>query len=181
MQSIVLALSDLTEGGVTVLGIPIPSSSPVFLSIVGVHVTAGIGCVVAGVVAMFARKAPGRHPRAGSVYFWSLVVVFLTMAALSIIRWPHDNALFALGIVSLAAAVVGRTARRRGERRLLRAHVVGMSVSYIVLLTAFYVDNGPHLPLWRELPLWAFWILPSVAGAPLLIRVLRHHPLLTRN
>ena len=181
MLSIDLALSELTEGGVTVLGIPIPSSSPVFLSIVGVHVAAGIVCVVSGLVAMLARKAAGRHPRAGSVYFWSLLVVFVSMAALSTIRWPHDNALLALGIVSFTAAVVGRAARRRGEVRLLRVHVVGMSVSYIVLLTAFYVDNGPHLPLWRELPEWAFWVLPGVVGAPLLIRVLRKHPLLTNN
>jgi len=27
-----------------------------------------------------------------------------------------------------------------------------MGVSYIVLLTAFYVDNGKSLPLWKELP-----------------------------
>ena len=27
-----------------------------------------------------------------------------------------------------------------------------MGASYILLLTAFYVDNGKNLPLWRELP-----------------------------
>jgi hypothetical protein len=27
------------------------------------------------------------------------------------------------------------------------AGVTGMGISYILLLTAFYVDNGPHLPL----------------------------------
>jgi hypothetical protein len=36
--------------------------------------------------------------------------------------------------------------------RGLSVHVTAMGVSYIVLLTAFYVDNGPHLPLWRSLP-----------------------------
>jgi len=41
------------------------------------------------------------------------------------------------------------------------------------MLTAFYVDNGPHLPLWRHLPTWAFWALPSVVGVPLIMRALR--------
>ena len=72
----------MTNEGVVVLGIPIPSSSPVFLSIVAVHVAAGLTCTVAGIVAMLAPKRSGRHPSAGTVYYWSLVVVFLSMAAL---------------------------------------------------------------------------------------------------
>jgi hypothetical protein len=34
------------------------------------------------------------------------------------------------------------------------------------MLTAFYVDNGPHLPLWDHLPAPAFWLLPSLIEAP---------------
>jgi hypothetical protein len=45
------------------------------------------------------------------------------------------------------------------------------------MLTAFYVDNGKNLPLWKELPQIAFWILPSLIGAPLVLRALPHHPL----
>jgi hypothetical protein len=41
------------------------------------------------------------------------------------------------------------------------------------MLTAFYVDNGPHLPLWDHLPTFAFWLLPSAIGAPVIIRALR--------
>jgi hypothetical protein len=44
-----------------------------------------------------------------------------------------------------------------------------------VLLTAFYVDNGPRLPLWKELPPIAFWTLPSLIGLPLLARALARH------
>lgn len=50
--------------------------------------------------------------------------------------------------------------------------MVGMSLSYIVLLTAFYVDNGPRLPLWERLPTIALWIGPSLIGLPLLARAL---------
>jgi hypothetical protein len=168
----------MPDQGVVVLGIPIPSSSPLFLSIVAVHVVAGLVCTFAGIVAMFSAKAPGRHPSAGTVYFWSLVVVFLTMTALSILRWPENIHLFALGILSFSAGVVGRMVRRRSWLGWLAVHVTAMAVSYILLLTAFYVDNGPHLPLWRSLPPLVHWLLPSVVGLPILAWTLRRHPLL---
>jgi hypothetical protein len=171
----------MTDRGVVLLGIPIPSSSPVFLSIITVHVAAGIVCVIAGIVAMLATKRAGRHPVAGSVYYWSLLVVFLSMTALSIVRWPEDVHLLLLGVLSFGAAVVGRSARRRQRPGWLPIHITGMAVSYIVLLTAFYVDNGPHLPVWHALPPFAFWIIPSVAGVPILVRVLRHHPLIVSS
>lgn len=171
----------MTDQGVVVLGIPIPSSSPLFLSIVAVHVIAGLICTVAGIAAMLAPKRAGRHPSAGTVYYWSLVVVFLTMAALSILRWPANTHLLILGIVSFGAGVIGRIARRHRWPGWLPVHVTAMAVSYIVLLTAFYVDNGPHLPLWRSLPPLAHWLLPSLVGLPILVWALRRHPLILRS
>ena len=171
----------MTDQGVVVLGIPIPSSSPVFLGIVAVHVVAGLVCTIAGIGAMLAPKRAGRHPSAGTVYYWSLMVVFLSMAALSILRWPADTHLFMLGILSFGAGVVGRMAKRRRWRGWLPVHVTGMGVSYIVLLTAFYVDNGPHLPLWRSLPALTYWLLPSLVGVPILAWALRRHPLILRS
>jgi hypothetical protein len=170
----------MTDQGVVVLGIPVPSSSPVFLSIIALHVAAGLVCVVAGVVAMLAPKRAGRHPSAGSVYYWSLLVVFLSMTALSLIRWPEDIHLLLLGILSFVAALFGRTAERRRKPGWLPLHISGMSVSYIVLLTAFYVDNGPHLPFWRSLPKIAYWTVPSLVGVPILMWVLKNHPLMIR-
>ena len=55
--------------------------------------------------------------------------------------------------------------------------MAGMGASYILLLTAFYVVNGPNLPLWRLLPPVAFWLLPTVIGTPILARALLRHPL----
>ena len=155
----------MTDPGVVVLGIPIPSSSPLFLSIVAVHVVAGLICTVAGIVAMLTPKRAGRHPSAG----------------LSILRWPHNTHLFVLGILSFGVGTIGRTARRRLWRGWLRLHITGMAVSYILLLTAFYVDNEPHLPLWRSLPPLAFWLLPSLVGLPLVVWALRRHPLVLRS
>ena len=170
----------VADQGVVVLGIPIPSSSPLFLSIVAIHVAAGLVCTATGIVAMLTAKGPGRHPAAGAVYYWSLVVVFLTMAALSVLRWPENTHLFILGIVSFGAATIGRSARRHLWRGWLRIHIGSMAVSYIVLLTAFYVDNGPHLPLWRLLPPLAYWLLPSLVALPFLVWALSRHPLVLR-
>jgi len=168
----------MTDGGVVVLGIPIPSSSPLFLSIVAVHVAAGIACALAGIVAMLAPKRGGRHPSAGAVYFWSLVVVSVSMAALSVLRWPANTHLFILGLVSFGAGCVGRTAKRHRWAGGLPVHVTAMGISYIVLLTAFYVDNGPHLPIWRSFPAWVHWLFPSMVGLPILIWALTRHPLI---
>lgn len=171
----------MTDHGVVVLGIPIPSSSPLFLGIVAVHVAGGLVCAVAGIVAMLAPKLAGRHPTAGTVYYWGLVVVSVTMASLALLRWPENTHLFVLGIVSFGAGTVGRAARRGLWREWLRWHIAGMAISYIALLTAFYVDNGPHLPLWRSLPALAHWLLPSVLGVPLLVWALTRHPLVVRT
>jgi hypothetical protein len=58
-----------------------------------------------------------------------------------------------------------------------RLHLSGMGASYILMLTAFYVDNGRNLPLWKELPEAAFWILPGAIGVPLILHALFRHPL----
>jgi hypothetical protein len=49
-----------------------------------------------------------------------------------------------------------------------------MGIAYVAMLTAFYVDNGPHLPLWDRLPVITFWLLPSVIGAPIIARAIVH-------
>lgn len=153
---------------ISIAGIPLPSSAPWFLAIIGVHVTAGLVAVVAGIVAMVSPKAAGRHPRAGSVYFWALMIVGVTMAVVVMARWPSDNYLGLLGVIAVGAAYVGRRVRREARRAWECVHIPCMSVSYIALVTAFYVDNGPHLPFWRHLPTVALWVLPSAVGVPLL-------------
>jgi hypothetical protein len=164
-----------------VADIPLPSDSPLFLATVGVHVAAGLICVIAGAVAMLSRKQPGRHPKAGTIYYAALVVVFATMAVLSIARWAEDEHLFVLGALSFVAATFGREARRRLWPGWARLHMTGMGLSYILLITAFYVDNGRNLPLWRLLPQAAFWVLPSAVGLPILAWALLRHPLVRRT
>jgi hypothetical protein len=158
-------------------GIPIPSDSPLFLSVVGIHVLFGLAAVVTGVVAMSSAKGRGRHSIFGIIYFWCLCGVFITMSALAFTRWQEDYDLFILGALSFGVAWLGRVILRRRWRQWPRLHLMCMAASYIMMLTAFYVDNGKNLPLWRELPQIAFWVLPTVIGAPVILYVLLRHPL----
>jgi hypothetical protein len=158
-----------------VLGVPIPSDDPVFLGVIGIHILFGLAAVITGAVAMLSTKGRGRHSNWGTIYFWCLSGVFATMSALSFVRWADDYHLFILGALSFASAYFGRTAARRRWRQWPRLHLTGMGASYVLLLTAFYVDNGKNLPLWRELPDIAFWLLPSAIGIPLIIYVLLRH------
>jgi hypothetical protein len=168
------------EATTVVLGIPIPSTSPIFLAVVAFHVLVGLVCVVAGAVAMLSPKRAGRHPTFGTIYYWGLVVVFITATGLSVVRWAEDYHLFILGLLALIAASLGRSARRRRWPGWVRLHITGMGLSYILLLTAFYVDNGKSLPLWKELPPIAYWLLPAAVGVPLIVRALLRHPLARR-
>jgi hypothetical protein len=169
---------DIMPSDVTIVaGIEVPSTSLLFLTIVGVHVLLGLACVIAGAVAMLSPKRQGRHPTFGTVYFWCLSALFISATGLSIVRWAQDYHLFLFGALSFSVALVGRTARRRRWPGWVRVHISAMGASYILLLTAFYVDNGKSLPLWKELPAIIYWLLPSAIGIPIIVNALLRHPL----
>jgi hypothetical protein len=167
----------MVDAGTTVvLGIPIPSTDPTFLAIVGVHILLGTGAVIAGAIAMLSSKGRGRHAQWGTLYFWLLLGVFATMGALSFLRWAENRHLFIVGTLSFLSAYGGRAAARHRWPQWPRLHLTGMGASYIFMLTAFYVDNGKNLPLWKELPELAFWVLPGAIGVPLIVFAALGHP-----
>jgi hypothetical protein len=167
----------MTGTSITVAGIEIPSTNLAFLAIVAVHVLFGLACTITGIIAMLSPKRSGRHPWFGTIYYWCLTGVFLTACALAAVRWAEDYHLFILGTLAFAAASLGRRARRKRWSQWVKLHITGMGTSYILLLTAFYVDNGKSLPLWRDLPSIAYWLVPAAVGIPLVVRALLWHPL----
>jgi len=161
-----------------VAGIEIPSTSPIFLTIAGVHVLLGLACVISGAGAMLSAKRRGSHPTSGTIYFWCLSALFVSATGLFLVRWAEDYHLFVLGALSFGSAVIGRSARRYQWPKWARLHISGMGASYILLLTAFYVDNGKNLPLWKDFPPVTYWLLPGVIGTPIIVRALLRHPLI---
>jgi len=165
------------DGKTAVLGLIIHSDDPFFLGIVGLHVVVGLVAVAAGLVAMLAPKRRGGHSLAGAMYFWAIVAIFSSAAILTFLRGPEDFPVFALGAGALVSAWVGRSARRGRWRNSTRVHIAGMGGSYVFMLTAFYVETGDQLPLWRDLPPIAYWVVPALVGFPLIARALiRHAP-----
>jgi uncharacterized membrane protein len=130
---------------------------------------------------------PSAFPRArcattaGVGYLWAYTVVFLTATILSVQRWGADAYLFVLAVLGYSLALGGYSTRRFRHtpwlHRLLGeywviAHLTGMISSYVVLLTAFYVDNGHLFPIVNRLPTIVFWLAPSLVAIPFLVRAI---------
>ncbi len=151
----------------TVLGIEVPDAGPVFLAALALHVPAGLVAVAAGGMAALAPKRRGRHPRAGLVFAVAVAVIVVTAGIMAAVRWRENRHLLAIATLTAALVAVGLRARRRRGHRWRLWHGASMSGAYIALLTGFYVDNGPQLPVWDRLPPALFWVLPTAVGAPL--------------
>ena len=156
-----------------ILGTQVGSTAPVFLAFLAVHVAAGLAAVIAGAIAALTIKGSPRHIHAGRWFYRAITVVFATATILAAMRWRQDYHLFIIGAAAFTAATIGYQHRRR-RRPGDTGHIAGMGAAYTAMLTAFYVDNGPHLPLWDRLPPVAFWVLPAVIGIPLTARAVLH-------
>lgn len=141
------------------------------LLFISLHIPAGLTAIAAGIVAMLARKGEWWHRRAGRVYLWSISVLGVSAFGLVTTRGPQFTHLLILGAVAVVLAFGGFAMRRRRPP----LHISGMGLSYVAMLTAFYVDNGHKLPLWNLLPDFVFWIGPLLIGWPIIIWAMRRH------
>jgi hypothetical protein len=164
-----------------VLGLPIPNEGALFDVALACHIAAGLTSVITGALAATAPKRRGRHPLSGRIYFWSLAVLFASATTMAVMRFAQNWHLLLIGTVAFAAGSLGYLARQRRRPGWLRIHIPAMGGSYIALLTGFYVDNGPHLPLWDRLPSLGYWLLPSLVGLPLILRAMTRRRLLTSS
>ena len=126
---------------------------------------------------MLTEKGGRKHSAFGRVYFWSMVSAFVTIVILSVMRWPHNIHLLSIGICAVVSTYFGYRLTKAHRKHWTRLHTILMSSSYIFLLTGFYVDNGKNLPFWRMFPHWFFWIFPAAIGIPIILVVLKKHPL----
>ena len=121
-----------------------------FLPLV-VHILAGLTAGITGVVMFSLPKRRGSHQRWETGYVWAYSVVFLTVAILLVQQWKADAYLFFLAVLGFGLALGGYAARRFGQetrvgdtlaKQWVVVHIVGMIGSYVVLWTAFFVDNA---------------------------------------
>jgi hypothetical protein len=107
--------------------------------------------------------------------------VFISATLLTLARWVEDYHLFLLGAAAFTAAMIARAAVRARRPQWARLHAAGMSLSYLFLLIAFYVDNGKNLPVWRDLPAYTYWLIPIIVAVPLALRAYLRNSLLRAN
>jgi ABC-type sugar transport system permease subunit len=101
------------EDNETVLfGVPVPSDNKVFLTFIVAHIILGLICVLGGLLAILTNKTSKIHKYAGNVYFWGYTVLFITIIITSIMRWPHNIHLLAVGSFGYSLAFVGRRMAR---------------------------------------------------------------------
>jgi hypothetical protein len=122
-------------------GIGMLFKSSAFFPMLGVHILAGLVCVVTGIVAIASGRRGRLHPICGTIYHWSLAVVVISAGFLAAARWIDDRVLFALGVISFVASSLGRTPRTRRWQAWAGIHIISMGCSFIVMLTAFCVEE----------------------------------------
>jgi len=158
-------------------GLPLPSDDPAFIAVILIHILLSFCAVLAGLAGMFMNKNSRRHATFGKLYYWFILLAFVTVIILAILRWPHNNHLLLIGAMTTLFVLIGRKLAQDKRSKWARWHTILMGGSYILLLTGFYVDNGEHLPFWKQFPQWFFYILPAMVGIPIIVFVLRRHPL----
>ena len=143
-----------------------------------VHALAALTTVVTGVITFTRPKRSERHPTWGVRYLWAYTVVFLTAIILSVQHLPQDAYLIVLATIGYGFALGGYVARRFRQQlwpvrvlgdQWISAHIIGMIGSYVVLWTAFYVDNAHLFPLLQQLPTLTFWVVPTLVALPFLV------------
>ena len=109
---------------------------------------------------MLSAKGQGRHSIVGRVYRWCLGALFVSATLLAVMRWAENYHLFVIGALAFSSAWLGHRAIQKRWPYWTRMHITGMGLSYTLILVAFYLDNGPQLPLWKVLPHFTYWLLP---------------------
>lgn len=142
-----------------------------FYFILTIHIITGIICLVTGLLAGFSKKKKGKHTLSGQIYFWSYAFVFLSAVIMAIIHWEESAYLFYIALFSFSFALLGYLSVKRKKRNWLSQHIAGMLGSYIGIVTATLVVNSPRISLLNEVPVLTIWLLPTVIGTPLIIRI----------
>ena len=140
--------------------------------LLALHIAAGFFGLVLGPVVMRARKLPGLHPRGGELYHWNMLFVCLSAAALASMDWERLRWFLAVAAFSYANALRGYLAAKRRREGWLRAHIGGMGGSYIAMVTALLVVNWKTLTGTPGVATPWPWLLPTLAGSPVIAWVI---------
>ncbi|SFL23127.1 hypothetical protein SAMN03159341_104145 [Paenibacillus sp. 1_12] len=118
-----------------------------------------------------ATKRRGIHTLIGEIYHGAFVAIFITSVAMGIMHWSQSAYLLFIGIFSYSIALYGYLSKKLRWNNWLGKHIGGMLGSYIAIITAVLVVNGPNIPLIKQLPTLLLWFLPTIIGTPIIILI----------
>lgn len=134
------------------------------------HAFAGLFGLLVGPIAMAAKKRKGLHTLSGALYFYLMTAVCTSGALLAVLRWERNWWLFFVAIFSYWFCIRGYVAEKRRPPGWLKIHIGGMLGSYVAMTTAFVVVNVGRVESLKQVPVFLFWILPTVVALPLIKR-----------
>lgn len=119
-------------------GIPIPSTDPTFLRIVMFHSILGIACFISGFIAMISEENNKRHASAGRIYYYKMLISFVSVVIMSVTRLPHNIHLLTIGTMAfLSVFLGGQLARARSRKNWTRQHTILMGAPTFYCSRAF--------------------------------------------
>lgn len=108
----------------------------IFQNALIIHVSAGILSLLSGLIAMTSRKKGGRvHNTSGQVFYWSMLVIFIT-TVLFVILYPMQmkyHFFLTIGIVSFYPAFTGK--RILKMKKKIEAKWYDLAASFLMLVS----------------------------------------------
>jgi hypothetical protein len=150
------------------------------MSLLPIHIIAGVIGIISGFIAIFAVKGMRLHRKSGIVFVYSMVVLGLTGAVLGALKNEPGNVV--AGALAAYFVVTALLTVRRGARDLrwldAAAMIVALAISALSLQRAVLAFNAPGGHIngvpWGMSAFMGFVILLAAAGD---LRVLLRGPL----
>lgn len=140
-------------------------NEPLFTGILWIHIIAGSLALLAGPIAMFNQDGGKLHRQSGIIYFYSMMVIFVSSIVLSIVR--ENWFLFMVGIFSGYLVLTGyRALKLKMLHRGQKAESIDWFILFISLLAGVGLMAMGVWLLWSKSN--SFGLVPIVFGGVML-------------
>lgn len=136
-----------------------------FNGILWLHIISGSIALITGPIAMFNQDGGKLHRKSGIIYFYSMLVIFVSSIILSIVR--ENWFLFMVGIFSCYLVMTGYRAL---ALKMLHRGQKAEKIDWIIVIAAFLAGIGLMV-----MGVWMFWsqgnsfgLVPFIFGGTML-------------
>ena len=155
----------LALGTLGAMRLIVPSLSQYFLVW---HISAGIVCMIAGLLALFQRNQKELRAIGSKIYCIAYTVLFVTTMALAIINWESSVYLLLISGLSFAIAVYGYIAWKKHENNWRIKQISGVIASYSGVVTAVLITAALGLSH-SSLSMLFLWLVSTIIGGIIIL------------